>query len=117
MELSGLVPTRDFSDEIIDKIYGKFTSFDRVGNQHPITEDNFVSLLTKIALIKYPFDPAEDALGKLIKYHMFPHLLWYLVPMHGLYPHEWDYILFLLKFWGLNDVKKNKYYLILLTYS
>jgi len=34
---------------------------------------------------------------------MFPYLLWHLIPMHGLYPHEWDYVLFLLKYYGMKD--------------
>jgi len=95
--LSHICPSREFSDHMIDKVYGTFTKYERQPNLNPITENRFTQLLTKIAVIKYPFDPEEHALGKLVKFWLFPYLLWYLKPLHGFYPHEWDYVLFLLK--------------------
>ena len=38
---------------------------------------------------------------------MFPYLLWNLIPVHILYPHEWDYVLFLLKLLGFYDLWKD----------
>jgi hypothetical protein len=35
---------------------------------------------------------------------MFPFLLWYVSPIKILYPHEWDYVLFLIKFYGLENL-------------
>ena len=46
MVLSGLVPSRDLTDEDIDKIYGKFTAFERVANSVPITQEKFPVILT-----------------------------------------------------------------------
>lgn len=45
----------------------------------------------------------EVALGKLIKNWLFPYLLWHIIPLHGFYPNEWDYVLFLLKYNELHD--------------
>jgi hypothetical protein len=94
--MSGLEGTREFQDQIIDKLYSKFTSYEKVANTLPITEDRFTQILSKLGQIKYPFDVPEDSLGKIVKFWLFPFLLWHVPAMHGFYPHEWDYVLFLL---------------------
>lgn len=60
----------------------------------------------QIAVLKYPNLPPEDGLGKLVKLWMFPYLLWNLIPVRLLYQHEWDYVLFLLKMYGMYDLWK-----------
>jgi hypothetical protein len=47
--LSGLESTREFPDQMIDKLYSKFTSYEKNANSLPITEERFNSVLTKIA--------------------------------------------------------------------
>ena len=74
--LSGLVPSKEFSDEMIDKIYAKFTAYEKVANQKIITEDRFEGILRKVGEIKYPFDPSDEVVGRLVKFWLFPYLLW-----------------------------------------
>ena len=45
-------------------------------------------------------------MGKLCKMHLFPYLLWYVTPMHLYYPHEWEYVLFLLRSYNKNETIK-----------
>lgn len=88
MILSHLVPCKELTDEVIDKVYGKYTAFEKVANQNPITEERFVGVLQKVGQLKYPYDPPDEVVGRVIKYWLFPYLLWYVQPLHGQYPHE-----------------------------
>lgn len=38
---------------------------------------------------------------------MFPFLLWWVKPLHGLYSHEWDYVLFLIKYYNMDSLLEN----------
>ena len=35
---------------------------------------------------------------------VFPHLLWNIIPLRFEYPHDWDYVLYLLKSQGYDDL-------------
>lgn len=41
MVLSHIAPSREVPDHLIDKFYGKFTSYQKMANQNPITEKRF----------------------------------------------------------------------------
>lgn len=102
---SGIIPCDEIADYEIDLIYNKFTCVDGQPNKKPITFYEFPKVLKEIAKKKYPFEiDSDEALGKLCRNWMYPYLLWNLPAIRGFYTHEWDYVLFLLKLYGLNDL-------------
>ncbi|EAR95963.2 transmembrane protein, putative (macronuclear) [Tetrahymena thermophila SB210] len=103
----GVIPCDEIQDHEIDIIYNKFTSVDGKPNKKPISYFEFPKILKEVAKRKYPFElDVDEALGKLCKNWLYPYLLWNLPPIRGLYRHEWDYVLFLLKLYGLDDLYK-----------
>lgn len=103
----GVIPCDEIQDHEIDLIFNKFTSVDGKPNKKPISYYEFPKILKEVAKRKYPFEiDVDEALGKLCKNWLYPYLLWNLPPIRGLYRHEWDYVLFLLKLYGLDDLYK-----------
>jgi len=103
--MSGIVPCDEIQDHEIDCIYSKFTALNNRPNSKPITYKEFPKLLKEIAVRRYPFElDEEEALGKLCRNWIYPYLLWNLPPVRGLYIHEWDYVLFLLKMLDMKDL-------------
>lgn len=48
----------------------------------------------------------DEAYAKLERNWLYPYLLWNIPPLRALYVHEWDYVLFLLKMYGIEDLYK-----------
>lgn len=62
-------------------------------------------MLRDIAKMKYPFEfESDEAFAKLCRNWLYPYLLWNIPPIRGLYIHEWDYALFLVKSYGMFEL-------------
>ena len=73
---SAIMPCREIEDFIIDSKYSKYTTYNSKPNSNPITLNRFTELLLYIAKLKYPYEPDDEALGKLCKMWLYPYLLW-----------------------------------------
>jgi len=103
LRLSKIIPCEEIPDFMVDLTYTQFTTKNSIDFCNPILEYNFKELLEKIAILRFPDDIKEDAYNKLLRFYIFPLILWNMPEMQLHYPHEWDYVLYLMKQFGLGD--------------
>ena len=103
LRLSRIIPCDEIPDFLVDLTYTQFTTKNSSDFCNPILEYNFKELLQKVAILRFPEDTPENAFSKLIRYYIFPLILWNMPEMQLHYPHEWDYVLFLMKSFGLGE--------------
>ena len=109
LELSGIIPSRDFPDYMIDVIYSKYCYSERGDKYQHINWERFEGLVTEVAKRKYPNEKSErEALSKLIRYYMYPNLLHLLPSMHKAMPDEWRYMSYLINKYRKMAMRRRK---------
>lgn len=103
MRISRIIPSEEIPDFKVDMIYIDFTTQDSGDFINPIVQQNFKDLLALIATIRYPEETKQDSLSKLLRFHIFPYLLWNMENIQNEYQNEWNYCLYLMKKHGLRD--------------
>ena len=109
LELSGIIPSRNFPDYMIDVVYSKYCHRDRGNKFEPINWERFEGFVTEIAKVKYLNETSDrEALAKLIRYYMYPNLLHLLPSMHKGMPDEWRYMSYLINKYRKMAMQKRK---------
>lgn len=109
LELSGVIPSREFPDYMIDLVYSKYCYKQHGEKFEHINWPRFEGFVTEIAKVKFPNEYSDrEALSKLIRYYMYPNLLHLLPSMHKGMPDEWRYMSYLINKYRKMAMRRRK---------
>jgi hypothetical protein len=108
VRLSGLTDSEydqdgDVHEHTIDMTYAVCSELNKNPGMRMLAQQDFNDLFTHLGQVVWPLEGKEEAVGLLLKRWLLPLLVWNVPCFRYVYMHEWEYILFLLGDYNLQD--------------